>query len=189
MLISNVSYGAIEYGTNAGKLALHVEFGASITISASDLITFIKGKLKKAASKTSIVLFDLRFSKVLDQEQDEVELLFNKLKESKITTMAYLNGNTFIPGQTYFDYIVAFINKPDWLNYKINELVYRPTIGELKDPIIMAVNKNPSVHIFISYDDKKALSKFLKISKYPWGVVGDYTMEIKGSKDENLKSD
>lgn len=174
MFVERLSFTTLVGGRAHGAPVLELRVGDSSHPSLSN--KKIRKEVLAAAENMRLKVRRLQLSFTAGGENDEGEVreLITVLKDHNFFIGVEVNGDTRPGFLDLANYITVYVNEPEWLNFKANEVFYIPVVEEeLIEPEFSEWNvKNAFKYLFIKDRiEPKRLFTFLRESTYLWNVV------------------
>lgn len=169
-----LQYKPIEYGTNKGKLAIHlleIEDEKELSKVSEEIIK----KFKETKCKSKLLVIDTEDNDFDIYRAKDVAELKTELSKVGILVIGYIDGHEYFDKMFLFDYIVCFIVGSEWNHMYVNELIYWTTFADtIEEPFLADNNKRANVHLYIktsTQHNEDEVMKFIENATYPWGII------------------
>ncbi len=165
MKFSYLTYSPKVGGASNGMMMLHVGLEGGDE-PPSSIITDLKDASKICHPLSKAIIFEVNY----DAEEAEVSQLFRLLKDYGAYVGLTLGGESLPSYKDDANHVIAWIEQPDWINFKTQEIIYEPpTKAPLQEPTIEHHNIQADKTLLLNHRrDGKEVMEFLRASRFMW---------------------
>lgn len=169
MRVSRVWYQPKLGGQNHGMMHIRIVLGGTEDIPLSEGINRIREQCMNL--KVLTIVLDL---KELDDDMDPREVssvisFINVMRDSGFVIACEVFGRQYNPIIKQANYKTVIIEGPSWLGFQTDEIIYKPEMDIMAEPLILPINKNAFKCLLVNRKTFP-IAEFLANASNVWSV-------------------
>jgi hypothetical protein len=172
MNLSELSYKPKLGGGSHGTMMIHATVEGPESPSRSYEVMDVVNRCEEIVKMMSMKVKLMLVKPTMDAPSEEVTKLLMMLKDRKFVVGLILEGFSIPVYARESQFIQAIVRDPNWDNYKVHELIYKPDGGELTEPTILENNFTCNKYVYVGKKDQvRDVITFINNARFLWALI------------------